>query len=74
MVGGLFRFMREKKWTFDPTAPEKIPPFLHAALEAHGVCREQVKLVFPGDYSRSFSGSTFTAWRPEKRCIFWEAL
>lgn len=22
-----------------------------AALEAHGVCREQVKLVFPGDYS-----------------------
>lgn len=45
-----------------------------AALEAHGVCREQVKLVFPGDYSRSFSGSTFTAWRPEKRCIFWEAL
>lgn len=43
--------MREQKWTFDPTAPEKIPPFLHAALEAHGVCREQVKLVFPGDYS-----------------------
>lgn len=48
---GLFRFMREKKWTFDPQRPKKYRRFCMRRWRRTGVCREQVKLVFPGDYS-----------------------